>query len=43
LRNYLSEFADTDYKMKTGQMDKTLLLEMEIIKLSQGYQVSSLL
>jgi DNA polymerase-3 subunit delta len=42
LRNYLSEFADTDYKMKTGQMDKTLLLEMEIIKLSQGYQVSSL-
>ncbi|WNB93465.1 DNA polymerase III subunit delta [Bacillus sp. NEB1478] len=43
LRNYLSEFADTDYKMKTGQMDKTLLLEMEIIKLSQGYQVSSLI
>jgi DNA polymerase III subunit delta len=38
LRNCLNEFAETDYKMKTGKMDKTLLLEMEILKLSQGYQ-----
>ncbi|MFG6494105.1 DNA polymerase III subunit delta [Fictibacillus sp. UD] len=36
LRNCLNEFAETDYKLKTGQMDKTLLLEMEIVKLSQG-------
>jgi DNA polymerase-3 subunit delta len=42
LRSSLNEFAETDYKMKTGQMDKMLLLEMEIIKLSQGYQISSL-
>ncbi|MCM3716888.1 DNA polymerase III subunit delta [Fictibacillus phosphorivorans] len=41
LRNSLDEFAETDYKMKTGQMDKTLLLEMEIIKLSQAKQSNS--
>jgi DNA polymerase III subunit delta len=42
LRNCLDDFAETDYKMKTGQMDKTLLLEMEIIKLSQAKKTSSL-
>ncbi|MFD2992052.1 DNA polymerase III subunit delta [Fictibacillus nanhaiensis] len=36
LRECLNEFAETDYKLKTGQMDKTLLLELEIVKLSQG-------
>lgn len=36
LRNCLNDFAETDYKLKTGQMDKTLLLELEIVKLSQG-------
>lgn len=36
LRDCLSDFAETDYKLKTGQMDKTLLLEMEIVKLSQS-------
>jgi DNA polymerase III subunit delta len=41
LRHCLNEFAETDYKMKTGQMDKTLLLEMEIIKLSQAQKTSS--
>ncbi|MBY6035421.1 DNA polymerase III subunit delta [Fictibacillus nanhaiensis] len=42
LRNCLDDFAETDYKMKTGQMDKVLLLEMEIIKLSQNNVTSSL-
>jgi DNA polymerase-3 subunit delta len=36
LRNCLDDFAEIDYKMKTGQMDKMLLLEMEIVKLSQA-------
>jgi DNA polymerase III subunit delta len=42
LRTCLDEFAETDYKMKTGRMDKMLLLEMEIIKLSQPKETSSL-
>lgn len=36
LMTFLSAIADADYKMKTGQMNKALLLEMLILQIGSG-------